>query len=88
METSVFARTSEALSQAIVLAGSEKKLANAVGVAQSYISKAKRTGRISDRVAIAIHRFTKGQVPGSALRPDLWRVPEHVPVAPDGSAAS
>jgi DNA-binding transcriptional regulator YdaS (Cro superfamily) len=35
---------------------------------------------VSPQQAIAIHRATRGAVPGSALRPDLWCRPEHVPV--------
>jgi DNA-binding transcriptional regulator YdaS (Cro superfamily) len=60
--------------------GCQHKLAAACGVSQALISKAKIDGRLSARLAIAIHRATAGAVPGSALRPDLWRSPEHVPV--------
>ena len=74
-------------------------LAAAIGVAQQTVSKLSR-GEIpvSPEQAIAIHRVTAGAVPGSALRPDLWCRPEHVPVdgageltgesaAPDASVA-
>ena len=75
-----------AVARAIALKESQHKLAAACGVSQSLISKAKIDGRLSARLAIAIHRATAGAVPGSALRPDLWRSPEHVPLndAPDG----
>ena len=74
-----------AVARAIAIKKSQYKLAAACGVCQSLIAKAKRDGRPSPRLAIAIHRATAGAVPGSALRPDLWRSPEHVPVndAPD-----
>jgi DNA-binding transcriptional regulator YdaS (Cro superfamily) len=81
MDTPIAAESpAEAMERAVARAGSEQKLADAVGVRQSYISKAKRTGRVSDRIAIAIHAWSNGDVPGSALRPDLWLEPAHVPV--------
>jgi hypothetical protein len=51
-------------------------------VTQPAISKAKRQGKISARLALAMHRATNGRVPASELRPDLWRSPENVPVTP------
>jgi DNA-binding transcriptional regulator YdaS (Cro superfamily) len=59
----------------------QEDLAAAIGVAQQTVSKLMR-GEIpvSPEQAIAIHRATRGAVPGSALRPDLWNRPEHVPV--------
>ena len=64
-------------------------LAAAMGVAQQTVSKLSR-GEIpvSPEQAIAIHRATAGAVPGSALRPDLWRRPEHVPVNREGEIAN
>jgi DNA-binding transcriptional regulator YdaS (Cro superfamily) len=74
-----------AVARAIAIKESQRKLAAACGVSQALISKAKLDGRLSPRLAIAIHRATAGAVPASALRPDLWRSPEHVPLddAPD-----
>ena len=79
-----------AVARAIAIKESQHKLAAACGVSQALISKAKLDGRLSARLAIAIHRATAGAVPGSALRPDLWRSPEHVPVnaAPDRAPGS
>jgi DNA-binding transcriptional regulator YdaS (Cro superfamily) len=77
-----------ALSRAIAMKQSQHKLAAACGVSQALISKAKSGGRISARLAIAIHRVTGGAVPGSALRPDLWRSPEHVPLDEAADAAA
>ena len=59
----------------------QEDLATAMGVAQQTVSKLSR-GEIpvSPEHAIAIHRATRGAVPGSALRPDLWCCPEHVPL--------
>ena len=70
-----------AVARAIALKQSQHKLARACGVSQGLISRAKVGGRLSPRLAIAIHRATEGAVPGSALRPDLWRSPDHVPLA-------
>jgi len=70
----------EAVARAIAFAQTQEKLAAACGFSQAAISQAKILGRVSPRLAIAIHRATGGAVPGSALRPDLWRSPEHVPV--------
>jgi len=65
----------------------QEDLAAAMGVAQQTVSKLAR-GEIpvSPEHAIAIHRATRGAVPGSALRPDLWSCPAHVPGAVAGEA--
>lgn len=71
------------IDRAIDLAGgSEAKLASAIGLSQPLINKAKHSGRAGPRLALAIHHFTKGEVPASELRPDLWTNPEDVPAAP------
>ncbi|HXW25309.1 MAG TPA: YdaS family helix-turn-helix protein [Xanthobacteraceae bacterium] len=82
MDTAAFdpAPVSAAVARAIALIGSEQKLAAACGVTQPAVSKAKLSGRLSPRLALAIHRATAGAVPASALRPDLWREPQHVPI--------
>lgn len=61
--------------------GRQEDLASGMGVAQQTVSKL-LYGEIpvSADHAIAIHRATAGAVPGSALRPDLWVKPEHVPL--------
>jgi DNA-binding transcriptional regulator YdaS (Cro superfamily) len=76
-----------AVACAIALKGSEQKLAAACGVTQPAISRAKKRGRLSPRLALAIHRATGGAVPASALRPDLWRRPQDVPVEAAGMTA-
>jgi DNA-binding transcriptional regulator YdaS (Cro superfamily) len=68
-----------AIIRAVAILGSEVKLAAACGVTQPAISKAKHKGRVSARLALRMHQATKGRVPASELRPDLWRWPEHVP---------
>ena len=64
------------IERAIELAGgSEAKLANETGLSQPLINKARRSGRAGPKLALAIHAFTKGDIPASALRPDLWAPP-------------
>jgi|HubBroStandDraft_2_1064218.scaffolds.fasta_scaffold829923_1 DNA-binding transcriptional regulator YdaS (Cro superfamily) len=70
---------SAAFARAIRIAGSECKLAQATGYSQVAINKAKRRGSVSPAMALAVHRFTGGAVPASALRPDLWARPQDVP---------
>ena len=73
--------TAAAFTRAIRLAGSEAKLAAAIGCSQVAINKARRRGSVSPQMALAVHRFSSGAVPASALRPDLWARPQDVPVA-------
>lgn len=61
-----------AVEEAIRLAGSQSKLARLIGVSQVAICKAKKTGRISARMASGIDAATRGKVAKSSLRPDLW----------------
>jgi DNA-binding transcriptional regulator YdaS (Cro superfamily) len=70
-----------AFERAIRIAGSQGKLAAAIGYSQVAIAKARRRGSVSPAMALAVHRGTGGAVPASALRPDLWARPQDVPVA-------
>lgn len=67
------------IEQAIQFAGSEAKLGAGIGFSQVAINKAKHKGRASPAMALAIHRFTDGAVPASAIRPDMWAKSEDVP---------
>jgi DNA-binding transcriptional regulator YdaS (Cro superfamily) len=67
------------IERAIALAGSETKLGKGIGFSQVAINKAKRRGRASPAMALAIHRFTQGKIPASAIRPDIWARPQDVP---------
>jgi DNA-binding transcriptional regulator YdaS (Cro superfamily) len=78
--------TASPLERAILIAGSEAKLAAAIGYSQVAINKARRRGAVSPRMALAVHRVTGGVVPASALRPDLWARPQDVPIADQRSA--
>jgi DNA-binding transcriptional regulator YdaS (Cro superfamily) len=70
-----------AFERAIRIAGSQCKLAAAIGCSQVAVAKAKRRGAVSPAMALAVHRFTAGAVSASALRPDLWARPQDVPAA-------
>jgi len=61
-----------AIDRAIELAGSQCELSTAIGISQPLISKARTTGKIGPRLAVAIHRFSNGQISASEMRPDLW----------------
>jgi DNA-binding transcriptional regulator YdaS (Cro superfamily) len=63
----------ELLQSAISQFGSEAKLGAAAGYSQNAIWSAKRAGRVSADLAIAIERATNGGVPRWKLRPDLWQ---------------
>lgn len=75
------------IEQAIRIAGSEAKLGKGIGFSQVAINKAKHRGQASPKMALAIHRFTAGAVPASAIRPDIWSRPEDVPLAPEAERA-
>ncbi|MBX3546878.1 MAG: helix-turn-helix domain-containing protein [Chelatococcus sp.] len=65
----------ELIRAAIAIRGSESKLAVACGVSQAAIWKAKRAGRVSPRLAAAIHRATNGSIPKWRLCPDVFDAP-------------
>jgi DNA-binding transcriptional regulator YdaS (Cro superfamily) len=85
-----------AFDRAIRIAGSQCKLAAATGYSQVAINKARRRGAVSPVMALAVHRFTGGAVPASALaarsvdpaagRPAAGRARSHG-TRPDGSCA-
>ena len=60
------------IKEAIAIFGTEQGLADIAGVSQPYINRAKHTGQIGPKLALAIHKATKGKVSKAALRPDLW----------------
>jgi DNA-binding transcriptional regulator YdaS (Cro superfamily) len=65
-------KTSDLIRTAIRLFGTQQALAEAVGISQPVISRAIKLGRVGPRLAFGLDRVTKGEVPKSALRPDLW----------------
>ena len=64
--------TSAAFRRAVALVGSESKLSRATGYSQPAINKARRKGRVTAEMAIAIERALHGAVSRQELRPDLF----------------
>lgn len=82
------------LRRAIRHAGSQAKLAdamkaNGVVCSQSKVSWLLITAdQISAEDALAVHRATRGAVPASSLRPDLWPREESVPTGHEACGAA
>lgn len=80
------------LREAIRLLGSQPKLADAIRGTGVECSQSKiswllvHADNISAEDALAVHRVTDGRVPASALRPDLWTSPDHIPACGELSA--
>lgn len=63
----------ELFQKAINHAGGQGKLASAIGISQQHVSYIlTRAKRIPPEVAIAVDRYTDGQITKSELRPDLF----------------
>jgi DNA-binding transcriptional regulator YdaS (Cro superfamily) len=60
------------LRTAIEQHGSEGKLGRATGYTQNAIWQAKRRGRVTAEMAVAIERATEGRVGRHLLRPDVF----------------
>lgn len=73
------------IEQAISRHGSEAKLGEACGFSQNAIWSAKRAGRVSAELAVAIETATGGEIRRWQLRPDLWPPPEPDPAMPEPS---
>lgn len=65
-------RTAQLLDKAITIAGSQGKLAKAIGRSQNAVWHAKSTGRVTAEIALAIDQATEGQVSRHDLRPDVY----------------
>lgn len=63
--------TKALLNDAIVLLGSQARLAEACGVTQASVWQAKEAGRVSAELALLIERATGGKITARQLRPDL-----------------
>lgn len=62
------------LQKAVDRAGSQKQLADAIGLSQQGVSYLlKHASRVSAEIAVAIDRFTDGEVPKEKLRPDIFQ---------------
>lgn len=60
--------------------GGRPAFAKDAGITEGRLSQIIAGARPSPELAITLHRLSKGKVPGSKLRPDLWRRPRDVPV--------
>lgn len=68
------------VADAVRIVGSQGALADKMGRSQQQVSAlCTRATFISAEDALAIDAATDGVVPASALRPDLWSSPDHVP---------
>ena len=60
------------IERAIARFGSEASLGEACGYSQHAIWKAKKQGKVSAELAVAIDRATSGEVRREELRPDIF----------------
>lgn len=59
--------------RAVEIAGTEQKLAAAIGISQPSVNHLCRNAKsIRPEIAIAIEKATGGKVTRSDLRPDIW----------------
>lgn len=55
--------------------GSQNKLAELLGFSPELISRARRDGRVSARLASALHAWSRGKISRRELRPDIFGPP-------------
>lgn len=61
------------IQRAIAHCGSQKKLADAIGISQQGVSYLlHQAPRVTAEVAVAIHKATRGQIRKDELRPDIF----------------
>lgn len=60
------------IERAIAHFSNPSRLAAAIGYSQHAVWHAVKVGRVSPRMAVAIHKATRGKVKKSELRPDLF----------------
>jgi DNA-binding transcriptional regulator YdaS (Cro superfamily) len=60
--------------------GGRRKFAQDAKISEGRLSQLIGGEQPSPELAITIHRLSKGAVPGSLTRPDLWRRAQDVPV--------
>jgi DNA-binding transcriptional regulator YdaS (Cro superfamily) len=78
----------DAIEKAIRIAGSERKLAKLAGFSQNAIWHAKKEGRVTGRLALAIEAATGGKIARHRLCPTLFEPPTakaHAPPKPEPS---
>jgi DNA-binding transcriptional regulator YdaS (Cro superfamily) len=70
---------SDPITRAIKWAGSEAKLGSLIGCSQVAINKAKKRGKVSAEMAVAIDDLKDCPVSKQELRPDLFKAEEAQP---------
>lgn len=81
----------EVIQKAIVIAGSQQKLAELCGVKQSSVWRWLHGGRVDPANVMAVVRATSGQVQAHQLRPDLPEIfpqPEATPTRQESKPQS
>lgn len=62
------------IQEAVKIAGTQKALADAIGISQQGVSYLLTDAKdISPEIAAAIDTFTQGKISKSELRPDIWK---------------
>jgi diacylglycerol kinase family enzyme len=64
--------------------GGRPQLCRDATISEGRLSQIIGGDQPSPKLAMTFHRLSRGRVPASILRPDLWRRPEDVPV-PEGA---
>jgi DNA-binding transcriptional regulator YdaS (Cro superfamily) len=62
----------DALQKAVELFKNPTRLAAAIGYSQHAVWSAMKRGQVSPKMAIAIHRATRGKIKKDHLRPDIF----------------
>lgn len=60
------------LREAVALFDTPSALARAIGYSQHAVWHAMKRGQVSPRMALAIHKATKGKIRKDELRPDIF----------------
>jgi DNA-binding transcriptional regulator YdaS (Cro superfamily) len=60
------------LQEAVELFDTASALARAIGYSQHAVWHAMKRGQVSPRMALAIHKATKGKIRKDELRPDIF----------------
>jgi hypothetical protein len=67
--------------------GGRTRFCKKVRITEGRLSQIIGGEKASPELAKAIHKESNGVVPGSLLRPDLWRSPQDVPIEKKTAAA-
>lgn len=65
-------RTKTHIKRAVEIAGSQKKLATAIGCSPNAIIEARKRGQVSWKMALRIDELSNGEISKHDLRPDVF----------------